>query len=83
MLQLLGVHLGTDQKLWMQLCQLTRLQIRYQLREVAAGLSSTGDAVRELEAVSICELCACFVESTADDAAADYAIQSLPTSLQA
>ena len=54
MLQLLGVQLYHDQKLWAQLCRLTQHQIRFHLPRAAAGEGEGGDqaAARQLEAVS-------------------------------
>ena len=49
MLQLLGVQLYLDQKLWAQLCRLTQHQIRFFLPRAAGNGSQA--AARQLEAV--------------------------------
>lgn len=54
MLQLLGVYVHNDQRLWTQLCRLVRQQIRYyqhQLDDPAAG--NNAEAIRQLSAVHL------------------------------
>lgn len=53
MLQLLGVHIYTDQKLWSQLCRITHSQIRFYHHQVSMEADGDGSATQELEAVSI------------------------------